>query len=350
MRNKKYYINKQKRRTVPKKKWNLFGAVLLFMVILPYVCATFMGSVRIYEKKTYTSPIIVLRQTDMGTERIPLEEYLIGALAASMDPAYEAEALKAQAVILRTMVHKQYQNRKNKNSNDVHVENLAQAYMTLRQMKERFGSQFEEYYNRLEMAVTETEGCIVQYENIAVDTPYFLLSAGRTRSGREAFESAEYPHLQSVDSAGDMRAQDYLCLYSYDKNQFQKRMEEVFREHGVKLETNSLSGNSVSENDTVQDAGINISRIKLQRDSSGYVQTVQIGAWKISGEAFRNFLNLNSACFTIEEKSNTVEITTKGIGHGVGMSQYGANELAKLGKDYIEILQHYFTNIQIQRK
>ncbi|MBQ8591283.1 MAG: SpoIID/LytB domain-containing protein [Lachnospiraceae bacterium] len=334
MRDKIYNITKQKKRAVPKKKWELFGAVLLFMLILPYVYATFMGSVRIYEKKTYVSPIVVARHTDMGIERLPLEEYLIGALAASIDPAYEMEALKAQAVILRTMVHKQYQNRQNKNSDDVDAELLQQEYLTLRQIKEKFGTHFETYYPRLQSAIMETEGCIVQYENIAVDTPYFLLSAGRTRNGMEAFSSADYPHLQSVDSSEDMCSPDYLCVYSYNKNQFMDKIEELVSAYGME------------DYDT---GAMNVDQIKLVRDSSDYVREVQLGTWQIQGEYFRRFFNLNSACFAIEEKTDTVEITTKGIGHGVGMSQYGANIMAKAGNNYTTILQHYFTNIQIQR-
>lgn len=390
MRKQRYYSKQYKQRTVPKKKRKFFGAVLLLIILLPYVCTAFTGSVHTYEEKIYHSPIIIVRKTDMGTERIPMEEYLVGALAASMEPTCEPEALKAQAVILRTMVYKQYQSRNNKSKDAVDIEMLQQEYMPRRLMKQRFGENYELYYRKFCSAVEETEGCIVQYENIAVDTPYFLLSNGKTRNGNEAFGSAKYPYLQSAESSADIMSPDYLCKYSYDKNQFQEKltellhtyekeygsdtdvtnsksvtyepaeMESVSGNHGISenssvSESSSISENSsISNHDSIPEAdnsisAIRISDIILERDSSGYVLTLQINGKNVSGEFFRSFLGLNSACFTIEEKGSAVEIVTKGIGHGVGMSQYGANEMAKGGKDFVAILQHYFTNIQIER-
>lgn len=361
MSNKKYNFRKYKIRTVPKKKRGLFGTVLLlrikatqilgtifFIILLPYLFATFMGGVQFNEKKSYSTPIMVVRQTDMGMERIPLEEYLPGALAASIDPSYEPEALKAQAVILRTMVHKQYQNRENKSSDEVNVDMLQQEYMTLRQMKERFGENFEAYYEKLQTAVGETEGRIIQYENIAVDTPYFFVSNGKTRDGREVFDSADYPQLQSVDSSMDMGCPDYLCRYSYDRNQFIRKVEELLCE----LAKEDADAESADAEDMEPEASyqpVRVSDMKIQRDSCGYVLVIEAGGREISGELFRDFFQWNSACFTIKEQSGVVEIETKGIGHGVGMSQYGANEMAKSGETFIKILQHYFTNTEIQR-
>lgn len=346
----KHHFKKSHRRTAPKKKRELFGAVLLlrvkavravgillFLLLLPYFFATFMGGIRSYEKKTYADSLTVVRQTDMGMEHIPLEEYLIGALAASIDPSCEPETLKAQAVILRTMVQKQYQNRDNRTGGEIDADMLQQEYMTLRQIKERFGEEFTAYYEKLQTAVKETEGCVIQYENIAVDTPYFYLSSGRTRSGEEVFGSADYPHLQSVESSADMLAPDYLCLYSYPKNQFRQKLQEMLRSYDGGEETPEAY-------QTIQ-----IGNITTEQDSSGYVLVLEVEGTEIPGEFVRNFLQLNSACFTIEEQTASVEITTKGIGHGVGMSQYGANEMAKSGEDFIAILQHYFTNIEIQR-
>lgn len=395
MKKRSHFIRKKEQRTVPKKKKNFFWAVLLFMILLPYVCATFMGGVHSYEAGEYDSPIMVIRETDMGTERMPMEEYLIGALAASINPAYEPEALKAQAVILRTMVYKQYRSRDNKSSEEVNADKLQQAYMTPRRMKEYWGADFERYYDKLRTAVNETQGCIIQYENIAVDTPYFLLSAGRTRNGKEAFGSQDYPHLQAVESGADMMAQNYMCRYTYDKKQFIKKLEETFtayeemygydsddisdgeNKHDTSVanvitenqiasknhkisENDTISGNqTVSENTVLADEEnaetkrlgqpIRIRDLTLQRDSSQYVLTVRAGDRSVSGEFFRECFRLNSACFTIEEKGDAVELVTKGIGHGVGMSQYGANEMAKAGDDFMTILQHYFTSIQIQR-
>lgn len=346
MKRKSHFIRKQEQRTVPKKKQHFFGTVLLFMILLPYVCTTFMGGVHSYEVKDCDSPIVVIRETEMGTERMPMEEYLVGALAASTEPTYETEALKAQAVVLRTMVYKQHQDRNNKSTDEVHADELQQAYMTPGRMKEYWGADFELYYDRLHTAVQETQGCSIQYADIAVDTPYFLLSAGRTRDGNEAFGSADYPQLQAVESSVDVMAQNYMCRYTYDKSKFMKSLEQVFDEY------KEISGaQTISENETTEKQGqpLRIAELTLQRDSSQYVLTVRIGDRSVPGEFFRECFRLNSACFTIEEKKAAVEIVTKGIGHGVGMSQHGANEMAKAGADFMTILQHYFTNIQIQR-
>ncbi len=341
--------SEKNKRTVPKKKRELSGTVLLLrekaaraaglllsILLLPYFLATFTGGMKPQEKKLYYTPITVIRHTGMGMEHIPLEEYLTGALAASMDPSYEMEALKAQAVVLRTMVQKQYKDGSNKNSGGVDAGMLQQEYMSPRQMQERFGENFEAYYEKLETAVEETQGCIILYENIAVDAPYFFLSSGKTRNGREVFGSADYPHLQPADSSADLQSEDYFCRYSYGKKQFAQKIEEMMQRY-----TDVKDGTPYRE--------VRIKEMTLKRDSSGYVLAITIRGEVVPGEFFRNFFHLNSACLTIKEQNGIVEMETKGIGHGVGMSQYGANAMAASGADFMEILQHYFTNIEIQR-
>ena len=159
--------------------------------------------------------------------------------------------------------------------------------------------------------------------NTTLMLPYHAVSAGKTRT------AGELPYLTGVDSQADLPSEDYLKVIYFEKTEFLVQLEQIFPDAAL--------------NDTDLSSQITIDG----RDDGGYVASVTVCGTTVSGDEFRDRFGFASACFTIAEVDGRVRIVTKGLGHGYGLSQWGANELAKDGKDCVEILKYYFPNIEI---
>lgn len=258
----------------------------------------------------------VRRESVAGYERIPMDDYLVGALAACMPEEYEAEAFKAQAVLLRTrliMVADQNHTR------EISYEQTGQNALSDSQMRARFGENYEINRRKCEEAVRETDRMILQYHGVTAEAPYFALSAGCTR---------EIGELTSVPCKEDVRADDYLAEKGVAMDEFCEKMQAV-------LET--------GEN-------ITPSEIELIRDDAGYVEWVEWNDQRISGENVQELFALPSAAFFIEEQEGEIRIAAKGVGHGYGMSQYTANLMAQRGDDFYTILSYFFPGYEIAKK
>jgi stage II sporulation protein D len=182
-------------------------------------------------------------------------------------------------------------------------------------MKKRWGSNFDEYYKKISSAVNDTQGKIITYNGESVLAVFSSSCGGKTEDSGSVWGST-LPYLTSVPSEGDDIAPNYIS-------------SQIFTSE--KLANILGSGNIYIK----------------ERTQAGYVKTVAVGNKEISGTKFRQLLNLRSADFDISKSGNTVTITTKGYGHGVGMSQYGAAYMAENGKTYDEILLHYYTGAQL---
>lgn len=247
-------------------------------------------------------------------KEINLEDYIVGVVAGEMPASFELEALKAQAVASRT--YAMYKINANK-----HVESTTddQVFITIDEMKDKWDSDFDYYYNKVKKAVEETRNQIMKKDNEIFKAYYFAMSNGYTEDSITVFNE-EY--LNSVESPWDNET----------INKFEVTTEFNLEEIQSKL-------NLKEEIKTIE---------ILNRDKTNRVETLKINNTKISGIEFRKLLSLRSTDFTINIKNNTCYITTKGYGHGVGMSQYGANGMAKENKTYKEILEHYYQNIEIE--
>ena len=317
-----------------KEKMKEGAALLLFCVLLPYVIATFTGNIKLEDTQLEQSELVIVCQSENGTEKIPLNTFLTGALAASITQTAEQETLKAQAVILRTNIYEAYMRRTDKSKREVDGKILGQESLSVWQMRSLWGEAFAENYDKFKSAVEDTEQMIITYEGIPIKDPFFYVSTGKTREGSETFGSGEdYPYLKSVECRQDMMCPDYCVTYTYPVRLFDEKMAQFFQDEKFYGENNPAD------------------RIKFTKDQAEYIRTVQNcnNGKKLSGEAFRDFLKLPSSAFVLVKKDNTIEITVKGQGHGVGMSQYGANELVKQGKDYQEIINTFFQNVTIQK-
>lgn len=312
-----------------------WGAVLLFIFLFPYIISFFFGNVRTgheEEKEEDMGSFIVCNTTAAGTERMPLETYLISRLPATINMDSEPETLKAQAVILRTEVMKAYYDGMETEDRDTRSKD-GKKYIY---MESSVSMTDGEVYEKCKSAVGGTKGMYMTYKEKPVKAPYFAISAGATRNGNEVFKSGEYPYLKSVMCARDFTADEYMQTIRVNKTAFMIRIQEVYPE-------------------IVWEEGKELTdMIQIERDRANYVTEIRLGNLVMSGEAFRSVFSLNSSCFTVELENNAimndvVVIKTKGVGHGLGFCQYGANEAAKKGSDFIDILNYFFTDIVIEK-
>ena len=247
--------------------------------------------------------------------KIDLEEYVIGVVAAEMPASFHSEALKAQAVVARTYAMK-------KASKGITLINSTthQVYYTNAQMKNLWGNSYNTYYNKIKNAVNATRGKVLKYNGSYIDALYFSMSNGKTELPKYVW-STNYPYLQVVSSYWDenISAAKYTTKMTYDK---------LSSKLGVKVDKNS--------------------EIKVISKTAGdRVNEISISGKGFTGVKVRSLLGLRSADFTISKTEEGVTITTKGFGHGVGMSQYGANGAAKAGYTYSQILKHYYSGVSL---
>lgn len=230
-----------------------------------------------------------------------------------MPASFNFEALKAQAIIARTYTLKKI------NKNQVLTDTTStQVYKDNTELKTMWGSSYETYYNKIKLAVDSTKGEYITYNNQYIDAVYHSTSNGYTVDAKDIWGN-DIPYLKSVNSIWDKDASSYLRTTTFDLN-----------------EVNTLLNLTLNTN------------IELIRNSNNQVMNVIIGNQSFTGVEFRNLLGLRSTDFDININDNNVTITTRGYGHGVGMSQYGANGMANAGYSCDQIINHYYTNVQIK--
>ena len=258
---------------------------------------------------------VTIYRTNGDVITIPLDEYLIGVVGAEMPASFPIEALKAQAVVART-----YALKKIKNNAKLTDSVSTQCYKDNNQLKEMWKNSYNTYYQKIKSAVEATKNQAIYYQNDYIDAVYHSTSNGKTEDAMYVWGNSS-PYLKSVDSSWDKSSTSYL-------KEIEKDLSNVLNILGV----------------DVSDTSFEI----LSRDSSGRVEKVRFGNREFTGVEFRNLLGLRSADFDIKQIDNTLIITTRGYGHGVGLSQYGASGMAKEGYNYIEILKHYYTGVTIR--
>ncbi|CAG9620158.1 stage II sporulation protein D [Sutcliffiella rhizosphaerae] len=269
--------------------------------------------------------VAVYRQTQETIENIPLEEYIIGVVASEMPADFELEALKAQAVAARTYILRQLladEKLGTPNGADVTDTEQHQVYKSPEELKKLWKpEEFEWKLAKIKQAVSETAGSVLTYNNKPIDASYFSTSNGFTENSEEYWPN-EIPYLRSVESPWDVDTEKFLSQTTLTIQEFQSKL-------GVNLST----GGSVGK--------------ILSRTTGNRVDKVEINGKQLSGREVRDTLKLRSSDFTWERKGENIVITTKGFGHGVGMSQYGANGMALEGKTYTQIVSHYYKDVQI---
>ena len=272
---------------------------------------------------------------------VPLETYLIGVVAAEMPASYDIEALKAQAIAARTYALSRQENiYKSSTTDSVHSgadvctsPAHCQAWISKQTAMKRWGllSEFK-YWNKITEAVKETEGQIIVYNDELINPLYHSNSGGRTEDVENVWGGKSVPYLKGVASPGEDFSNEYKKEFTYTEQQF----FDVLDKNGVKIVSDSSSRSKIKIGD-------------LTRNNSGRVEQLKIGDSSVSGINFRKFFSLPSTNFSIKVENGKIIITTLGYGHGVGMSQCGAQVLAKKGYTYEQILKYYYLGVSIQK-
>lgn len=253
---------------------------------------------------------ITIYRSNGSVINLNMTDYLIGVVSSEMPASFNLEALKAQSVLTRTYALKAKQTGR-KLTDTVST----QSYIDIDQMKNKWGNSFNTYYNKIKNAVENTNGEYLSYNGNYIEALYHSTNNGKTESSLDVFGNY-YPYLISVSSEYDKNASNYLRTINMP-------LDTISNKLGLSLNNDSV---------------INI----LSYTDGGNIKEININGNNFSGKKVRELLGLRSADFDISISDNNANITTRGYGHGVGMSQYGANGMANAGYSYKDILSHYY--------
>ena len=289
------------------------GTVFLLFLFLPCLISFLFGNGHKEDEASalvthlQTGNIPVVNQTMLGREEIPLEIYVADKLARCMDEAYEIEALKAQAVLIRTNLIKE-------GGESIYVED------------DLYGD--KEIPLSCYQAAAETKGLILEYKGKPVYAPYFKSSSGYTREAKESLPGEEHSYLTGVPCGKDYLACGYHTTVIYGKETFEDLWKQLMK----------LPKKEQKEED-----------FTCIRDSAGYVLEMNYGGEWAVGEEIRYLYHLPSADFRVFWEGREIVFEVTGQGHGFGMSQFTANEMAKEGQDFLAILNYFFKETELTK-
>ncbi|MFW5649564.1 MAG: stage II sporulation protein D [Candidatus Alkaliphilus sp. MAG34] len=279
--------------------------------------------------------IIVFNHDTKENMQLELEDYIVGVVAAEAPAAFEMEALKAQAVAARTYALW----RRSVYGDGGCPEHLGaivctshlhcQAWLSMEELEERHGKKWmKKYLPRIEEAVASTRGVIMTYNMQLIEPLYHSTSGGITENSEDVF-ARSVPYLRSVSSPYEEDSPAFVDSYKITVKDFVAKIKGRYKD--FKIDTKKVASE------------INI----LERSKGGNVKRIKIGNKELTGGEIRELFELRSADFSIEVKGKDMCFTTKGYGHGVGMSQWGANGMAKQGSTFTEILKHYYQGVSL---
>lgn len=265
------------------------------------------------------------------TEQMTLERYLTGVVRGEMPASFEMEALRAQAAAERSYVYYQLA----AGRKDAHPDadfctdhTCCSAYLSETAARGKWGGDFAPWNTRVEQAVSDTDGQVVLYNGRPILAVFHSSSAGRTAAAGDVW-SGDLPYLVSVDSPeGEETVPNYYSTVTFTAAEAKEKLLAAHPELKLSGTPDRWFG-AAAEN------------------GSGRVETVSVGGTDIEGTELRRIFGLRSACFTVAADSESVTFRVTGYGHGVGMSQYGANQLAREGKTWQEILEWYYTGATV---
>ena len=270
--------------------------------------------------------------TDQSTGQtitLPLREYLIGAVAAEMPVSWPDEALKAQAVAAHSYALYRRDHSTRENGAWFTADPARrQGCLTDAVLHSYWGTAYAASYARLSALVDAVQTQVLYYEDAPAGTSYFAMSNGRTEASEKVWGTA-LPYLIPVDSSTDLSADNYQYTAVFSAAQVQ----QAFSVLGITADLaapESWFG-------------------PVEQTSSGYTKSLTVCGQTVSGTALRQALGLRSTCFTVQYQSGNFSFTTRGYGHGVGLSQWGAKAMAEQGADYADILAHYYPGTQLHR-
>lgn len=282
--------------------WKLkrMGSYMIILLLLPYVITIFLNGPS-QETSAEVKNVTVTVEQNGEEIAMSLDDYGIGKLASEIPATYKEEALKAQAIVVRTTIYGQILE---SGSDTV----FSDDFFSSKEMEKNWGEKYRANYRKIKKAWDETEGQVLIYNEKPAYVPFCRLTNGSTRDGKEVLGSEEYPYLKMRECPFDIES----------KEQIQTK--------------------------TIDDMDAEVT----ETDSAGYVKTVRVGENQMSAEEFRTEYELDSSCFTLQHYDGNLRIVTRGVGHGLGMSQYTANRMAGNGGSFEDILKYFFEGTEIR--
>lgn len=334
---KKLHISKQRSKMTFYKKpiFVFLSLLILFILALPTLIVIFptlkAEQQRIQEveesedkiNETEEMIVPVMRTKQNEVENIPLEQYVTHVVASEMPAEFELEALKAQALAARTFVINQLLYEQDEEEAVILDTVDHQVYNDENDLRKLFGNDYQWKIEKISQAVKETEGEIMTYNNEPITPAFFSTSNGYTENSEDYWET-DLPYLRSVESKWDEKSPKFLSQHTFTIDELE-----------------SLLNITLEKNGSIP--------IEVSRTDSKRIKTLKIANEQFSGRRVRELLNLPSNDFSIEQRDDYFIFTTKGYGHGVGMSQYGANGMAEAGKKYDEIVSYYYKDVEIKK-
>ncbi len=292
-------------------------SVAAIILLLPYILTIFMNGAEIQSVnlgQPTNGKLVLVEGEEAG---VLWEEYLVGILAREIPLEYDLEAMKAQAVIIRTRLYLE----SGWDPDYVYDE----MYYDIEDVQEKWKNENTvEVYQQLNEAVESTEDKILMYNDSLAICPYHFLSLGQTRDGAEVLGASGYEYLESVSCPLDL-------------------------EHELQLQVTELPYDEVAGRLDLGASDLYYSDFEiLSTDYAGYVMEVRVQEGILQGEDFRKLMDLSSGAFVLQEIEEGIKITTSGVGHGLGLSQNTAHYMALEGKSYQEILQYFYKGVALK--
>ena len=301
------------------KKILLFSSLIIFIPFI--IVIIFIRDDEITFNFTENSIVRVYNEETNNIKYVPIEEYVIGVVAGEMPVEFELEALKAQAVAARSYVMIQME-RNIKKDYDVVDTVMNQVYLDKDHLMTVWKNEYTDNINKVKTAVLETRGEYISYNGKVAEALFFSTSPGKTENSEDVFTN-KIAYLRSVDSSWDEISPVYTSNITYTLEEFYKLLNLDYNKE-LKIEVTS-------------------------KTSTGRIKKIKINGKELTGSYVCSKLKLRSTFFEIIKEGTKIIIKNKGYGHGVGMSQYGAQGMAINGYKYQDILKHYYTDIEIKK-
>ncbi len=325
--------------------------ILIYFILLIFICfsipiiftSNFSEKTSSKEVDNIVANEIEYNYTQYGTvkllhtdtnkiEELDIDEYLYGVVSAEMPASFEEEALKAQAVVARTYTIYKIINNEDKHgdANICDDSTCCQAWISEEDRKDKWEEDEKDTnWSKILNAVNSTKGEIITYEGKPINAFFHSNSGGATEAPVEVWGGSGYPYLQSVSTSGEDAYSQYSSEVEITKEEFTEKIKEEHSDFKIDFDEKDC--------------------IKIEEYTEGNrVKKIKIGNLELSGVEVRNILGLRSANFKVIIEKEKIKFEVIGYGHGVGMSQTGADSLAKEGKTYEEIIHHYYTNVEIE--
>ena len=297
--------------------------ITLAIILIPFLIVTLFVKEEETEFSLVTNQNVRIKRDKLNRiDTMPMEEYIVGVVAGEMPVSFNIEALKAQAIAARNYAIKKVIANKDKEYDLIDTTDN-QVYLDIETLKNNWKSKYVENINKVRKAVYDTKEEYLLYDNKIIDLFYFSTSNGKTENVKNVF-NVDVPYLTSVDSPWD-----------------EKENSGFYKEKDLSLEEfYKLLGLEYNENLEVKD---------IKKNESNRISEITINGKVFTGREIYELLKIRSTDFEIEKENETITIKTKGFGHGVGMSQYGANGMAKEGYNYKDILKYYYNDTKIKK-